>query len=138
MTIELEVRGLREATRKMDKLAMSFKDKRKLVDKATKEAIKIPVKAMRQAAPKDTGTLKRAIRFRKKKGRQQIIITHGKGQRNDAWYWKFVEFGFLRRNGVWQSPVKFLKRALGRTRSRTIIPSAIIYYINSSRTINIS
>lgn len=52
---------------------------------------------MRQAAPKDEGVLRRAIISRRSRGTPNtveagIYITHGKGQKNDAWYWHFVEW----------------------------------------------
>lgn len=134
--IEIEVKGLRELTKKMDKLRLSFKDSRKLIDPATREAIKIPYKAMKRAAPVDTGTLRRAIKMRKKKGRQQIIITKGRGQKNDAWYWHFVEFGHLGKNGLWQSPKKFLKRALGRTKNTAIKKFYTEFKKNVERKVN--
>lgn len=53
---------------------------------------------MRQAAPKDEGVLRRAIISRRSRGTPNTVeagvyITHGKGQKNDAWYWHFVEWG---------------------------------------------
>jgi len=53
---------------------------------------------MRQAAPKDQGVLRRAIVSRRERGTPDsveagVYITHGKGQKNDAWYWHFVEWG---------------------------------------------
>jgi HK97 gp10 family phage protein len=55
-------------------------------------------KGMRQRAPKDTGTLRKAIVTHRRRGTEtqvasDVIITHGKGQKNDAWYWHFVEWG---------------------------------------------
>lgn len=53
---------------------------------------------MRQRAPKDTGTLRKAITTKRGRGTptrvfSDVLITKGKGQTNDAWYWHFVEFG---------------------------------------------
>jgi HK97 gp10 family phage protein len=55
-------------------------------------------KNMKSRAPKDTGTLRRAIKTKRNRGTpdqvsSDVIITHGKGQKNDAWYFHFVEWG---------------------------------------------
>jgi HK97 gp10 family phage protein len=55
-------------------------------------------KNMRRRAPKDTGTLRKAIKTKRNRGTptqisSDVLITHGKGQKNDAWYWHFAEFG---------------------------------------------
>lgn len=49
-------------------------------------------------APIDTGNLKRAIKAKRKRSYpdnpiSEVIVTTGKNQKNDAFYWKFVERG---------------------------------------------
>lgn len=50
----------------------------------------------------DSGTLRKAIRSRREKGRSRdqqeaaVWITHGKGQKNDAYYWHMVEWGTVK------------------------------------------
>lgn len=56
---------------------------------------------MRQRAPKDEGTLRRAITAKREKMRgnqvaSNITITHGKGVRHNAFYWHMVEYGTVR------------------------------------------
>lgn len=46
----------------------------------------------------DTGTLRKAIVSKREKARgntvaSNVTITHGKGQRNDAYYWHMVNYG---------------------------------------------
>jgi HK97 gp10 family phage protein len=55
-------------------------------------------KDMRKRAPKDEGTLRKAIVTKRDKPRgnrvsSSVVITHGKGTKNDAWYWHMVEWG---------------------------------------------
>lgn len=55
------------------------------------------VKLMRFHAPKDTGTLRKAIVAVRRRGTatqvaSDVLITKGRGQKNDAWYWHFVEW----------------------------------------------
>lgn len=55
-------------------------------------------KQMRQRAPKDQGVLRKAIKAKRRRGsRDEIVsevrIEHGRGVRNDAWHWHFIEFG---------------------------------------------
>lgn len=52
----------------------------------------------RKAAPKDSGVLRKAIKARRRRShpdspRSDVYIEHGRGKRNDAWYWHFSEFG---------------------------------------------
>lgn len=53
----------------------------------------------RQKAPKDEGTLKKAIKSKRGKARNKdfpfsdVIVTHGRDVRYDAFYWRFVEYG---------------------------------------------
>jgi len=52
----------------------------------------------RNNVPTDTGTLKKAIRSRRRKGGRDaanagIFVTTGNEARNDGWYWGFIEFG---------------------------------------------
>ena len=55
-------------------------------------------KLMKQRAPKDEGILRKAIKT--KRGRasktsvySDVIITHGKSQKYNAWHWHFQEYG---------------------------------------------
>lgn len=55
-------------------------------------------KEMRKRAPKDDGTLRKAIISKRERGTRDTVsaavwITHGRGARNDAWYWHMVAFG---------------------------------------------
>lgn len=73
---------------------------------------------MRANAPQAQGTLRKAIRSRRERGRpgQQVAavwITHGRNVRHDAWYWLFSEFGTVK-----MPPNPFIKPAVERARSR--------------------
>jgi HK97 gp10 family phage protein len=51
-----------------------------------------------QRAPVDSGTLKKAIFAKREKSnpdypRSSVYVRHGKTQKYDAFYWRFVEFG---------------------------------------------
>jgi HK97 gp10 family phage protein len=53
---------------------------------------------IKRAAPKDTGTLKKAVKAVRRRGSRDavesvVIITRGKAATNDAFYWRFVEYG---------------------------------------------
>lgn len=55
-------------------------------------------KKMRRRAPRRTGTLRKAIKSRRSRGTRnmvaaQIYITHGRGEKYDAFYWHMVAFG---------------------------------------------
>lgn len=53
---------------------------------------------MRQRAPEDEGTLRKAIKSRRRRGTREfaeagVFIEHGTTAKNDAWYWWFIENG---------------------------------------------
>lgn len=52
----------------------------------------------KRAAPKDTGTLRKAIKAVRRKSHPdapvaEVRVTHGAQAKNDAFYWRFVEYG---------------------------------------------
>ena len=56
----------------------------------------------RKNAPKDTGTLKKALKAKRKKSHpnqpiSEVVVEHGGGVRHDAFYWRFVEHGTVNR-----------------------------------------
>lgn len=56
---------------------------------------------MRQRAPKDDGTLRKAITAKRERVRgdevaSNITITHGKRERHNAYYWHMVEWGTMK------------------------------------------
>jgi HK97 gp10 family phage protein len=56
---------------------------------------------MRRAAPRHTGTLRKAIVSRRRRGSRDSIeasveVTSGKGAKHDAFYWRYVEYGTQR------------------------------------------
>lgn len=53
---------------------------------------------IRKNAPKDTGTLRKAVQSKRNRGTRDrieasVVITKGSGAKHDAWYWHLVEFG---------------------------------------------
>lgn len=53
---------------------------------------------MRKRAPKDEGTLRKAITAKRERMRGGVVasnvtITHGKGVRHNAFYWHMIEYG---------------------------------------------
>lgn len=72
---------------------------------------------MRQAAPKRDGALRKAIKSRRERGRPgvqeaAVWITHGRNQRNDAYYWHFFEFGTVK-----MPAAPFIQPSVERTRA---------------------
>ncbi len=53
---------------------------------------------MRRKAPKDQGTLRKAIHSKRRRGSpveavSDVRISHGRNAKHDAWYWHMIEFG---------------------------------------------
>lgn len=70
-------------------------------------------------APVDTGNLKRAIKAKRKRSHpdnpiSEVIVTTGKNQKNDAFYWRFVEYGTAGENP--QSERPFIRPASDKAR----------------------
>ena len=58
-------------------------------------------KQARRRAPKDSGTLRKAIRNVRRRGKPDTVIVdvrvaHGKDAAHDGFYWHFIEFGTVR------------------------------------------
>lgn len=56
---------------------------------------------MKRRVPKDTGTLRKAIKAYRPRARPPIVeahvyITHGKNVKYDAYYWHFLEWGTVK------------------------------------------
>lgn len=72
------------------------------LNRATVQAMAVAVaKDARLRAPKDKGTLKKAIKARRRRARDpdkpfsDVRVEHGNDARYDAFYWRFVEYGTL-------------------------------------------
>lgn len=55
-------------------------------------------KDAKKLAPADSGDLKKAIKWKRKKSHpespvSEVRIEHGDEAKHDAWYWRFVEYG---------------------------------------------
>jgi len=96
MTVTIE--GLDDVSNILDRIA----------PRAAKNLIRATVhayagrvaKKIKQKAPVRKGILKKAIKTKRRRGRQgmvqsDVIITHGANARNDAFYWRFIEYGTL-------------------------------------------
>ena len=110
----IKVIGIEKVTKDLDAMFKEFTVKRKIVDKSSRESLRPLLKEAKAIAPiaeKDLpsyivkgsrrkaiprGTLQRAIKFRKRKSWIGLIIEHGnKAFKNDAWYWRFAEYGYV-------------------------------------------
>lgn len=73
-------------------------------------------KDARKRAPKESGTLRKAIKARRRKSapsrpRSEVYVEHGQGAKNDAFYWRFVERGTM----AGQKERPFLRPAMDAT-----------------------
>lgn len=69
------------------------------LNRSTVQAVAGKVRSeARKRAPKESGTLKKAIVAKRKKSPpdtpvSEVRVEHGAGAKHDAFYWRFVEFG---------------------------------------------
>lgn len=59
----------------------------------------------KKKAPKDEGTLKRAIKAKRRRSRpgkpvSEVRVEHGNDARHDAFYWRFLEYGTIKHEAV--------------------------------------
>lgn len=95
-TREVHLTGLKELRTMSDKVAprVAIRLARNAVNKTAGQVRN----AMRKRAPRDDGTLRKAIHTKRRRGTRETVVSdvriaHGKTVKNDAWYWHFVEFG---------------------------------------------
>ena len=97
MASGIKIDGLPELGHILD--AIGIKEARNL-NRATIHAIAArTAKDAKSKVPKDTGTLKKAIKAKRRKPKNpdkpfsDVMVEHGKDAKNDAWYWHFIEYG---------------------------------------------
>lgn len=100
-TRELEITGIKEFRKMASTLAP--RQARNLARSTVHGVAGEIRKDMRKRAPRDEGTLRKAIKAvrRRMQGNTAISdvrIEHGGGVKNDAWYWHFLEFGTQRQS----------------------------------------
>jgi HK97 gp10 family phage protein len=92
----IQLSGFDEFTRMTKTLAP--RQARNLARSTTQAVASQIAKKMKTKAPKDDGTLRKAIKAKRRKMRGDVAISdvrveHGARAKNDAWYWWFVENG---------------------------------------------
>ena len=96
MTRGLEVTGIDEITKVLEQLLprhaanLSKAMVHGMASEVTKEA--------KKRVPKKTGTLRRAIKAKRRRGKpgqpvSDVIVESGKTAKFDGFYWRFIEFG---------------------------------------------
>lgn len=95
-TRELELSGFKEYA-KMAK-DLSPKQAKQLARSVVHGVAGEARKMVRKEAPKQEGTLRKAIKSKKRsmqgtKAISDVRIEHGRQAQHDAWYWHFIEFG---------------------------------------------
>lgn len=94
--MKLEISGFEETEKIMESIAPRHAAS---IARTTVHSIAGEIKKEGKAnAPKRDGVLKKAIKHKRKRSvswrpRSDVYVEHGKGAKNDAWYWHFIEFG---------------------------------------------
>lgn len=94
--IEIEVRGLKEMDHVFNEIAPRHAIN---LMRATVHGIAGEIRdGAKQDAPKHEGTLKKAIKAKRRRMsfdwiQSDVIVEHGPGAKNDAFYWRFIERG---------------------------------------------
>jgi len=95
-TRHVEISGLKEFKKMADKIAPR---RARALARSAVHAVAGEVRnEMRRRAPKDEGTLRKAIHSKRRRGSpveavSDVRISHGRGAKHDAWYWHMIEFG---------------------------------------------
>lgn len=74
----------------------------------------------RENAPYLTGTLKKAIKHKRKKSRpeapvSEVFVEHGNDVKNDGFYWRFQEYGTSGKTSIPERP--FIRPAVDRAKA---------------------
>jgi len=91
-----KIEGLEDVDKVLTEIAPS--KARNLIRSTVHGYIARITKLAKQTVKKQTGTLKKAIKTKRLKSspdkpNSAVFVTHGKSVKNDAWYWRFVEYG---------------------------------------------
>lgn len=100
--ISMELVGIEELERTLGDVAprVAYNIMRNTVQDMARDV----AKEMKRRAPKDEGTLRKAIRAYRPRARPPLVhadvyITHGKGVKFDSFYWHIVEYGSVKTPG---------------------------------------
>lgn len=125
---EIKITGLKEVQRSLYAYSQQLGDR--VVRNALREGAKVVQKQARANAPKRTGTLRRNIviknsRINNGKRNETIgvyltVNKSKKGARNDAFYGRFVEDGYISRGGNRIEGVRFMGRAFDSGKSSAV------------------
>lgn len=94
--MSVELIGVKDMKRLLDELAPR---KAKNLSKAVNHGVAAQAaKKAKSLVPKDTGTLKKSIKAKRRRGKEgqpvsDVIAESGKSVKNDGFYWRFVEYG---------------------------------------------
>lgn len=91
-----EITGTKDVQKILDDIAP--RHARNLMRATIQGVASTIAKDARNNAPRDTGTLKKAIKAKRKKSPpdkpvSEVYVTHGNSAKHDAFYWRFVEYG---------------------------------------------
>lgn len=97
----VELTGLEELQKTLEKVAPN--EARNLARSTVHWVAGQVRNGMRKRAPKDEGTLRKAIIAKRRRGKpgeavSDVRITHGRGVKHDAFYWHMIEFGTERQS----------------------------------------
>lgn len=93
----IKVEGIKELDKILNQMAP--RAARNLMRSTIQGVASEIAKESRRKAPKDSGTLRKAIKAKRKRARNpdkpfsDVIVTHGNSAKHDAFYWRFIEFG---------------------------------------------
>ena len=92
----IEITGIKEVQEILDEVAP--RHARNLMRSTIHGVAGTIAKEAKSNAPKRSGTLRKAIKAKRKKSPpdkpvSEVIVTHGGTAKNDAWYWRFIEYG---------------------------------------------
>ncbi len=98
--VKFEMTGLDKLDKEVKKL--TDKVQKKVLQKAARAAARVVQKRTKALAPVKTGALRRAIRvvtLKMPKGQAKVAVTvkSGKGEKRQAFYAQFIEFGTKKR-----------------------------------------
>lgn len=117
MSVTFDIKGVSDVVDMLEKVGP--RHSRNLM-RATIHGVASEIaKEAKKNAPKDRGTLRKAIKAKRKRSKperpvSEVRVEHGSNAKNDAFYWRFVEYGTRGKTGHPEHP--FIRPAADNAR----------------------
>jgi len=116
--LEMKITGLREVDNALKQLPLKLQ--RKVLSQAASAGATVIKKEAKRLAPVQTGTLKKSIVAKKKKGSKAWFPIYLIGPSQQGWYGRLVEFGWMAKGARFIPGTRWLTKAADNSYKKAI------------------